>query len=158
MFSSTLIVICNSVNLTRSLVLLQTLQVVGLRSALRLQPSTPRPLSIASIITQFTVYPKNNITIRIPTSQPFTMCYHKYTHYHACTKHVPIHTHLCPKNVTEDATRVIFCEDYRTDQVTLTERCPYCPRRTATSNVAMVASKQVYLTPTARREDSYTAR
>ena len=33
------------------------------------------------------------------------MCYHKYTHYLKCTTHVPLHTHVCPKNVADDASR-----------------------------------------------------
>ncbi|TKA29419.1 hypothetical protein B0A54_16303 [Friedmanniomyces endolithicus] len=55
------------------------------------------------------------------------MCYHKYTHFNACSLHVPIHTHMCQKNLTEDATRVIFCEDYRTVRLRLQQKCPHCP-------------------------------
>lgn len=75
------------------------------------------------------------------------MCYHKYTHYHSCTAHVPMHTHLCPKNVTEDATRVIFCEEYRTVQSRLPGPCPYCTPRTAAVNLAVATNKLAYPTP-----------
>jgi hypothetical protein len=59
------------------------------------------------------------------------MCYHEYTHYRACNTHIPIHVHACPKNFTQDASRVIFCEDYKTIKVTLAEPCPYCTPRSA---------------------------
>ena len=35
------------------------------------------------------------------------MCYHKYIHYWTCTKHVPMHTHTCPKNVNNDPSRAL---------------------------------------------------
>jgi len=54
------------------------------------------------------------------------MCFHKYTHYLKCTTHVPLHTHVCPKNVTEDISRVIFCENYRAIRVNANEICPFC--------------------------------
>jgi hypothetical protein len=54
------------------------------------------------------------------------MCYHKYTHYLKCATHVPLHTHVCPKNVAEDISRVIFCENYRAVRVNANEVCPYC--------------------------------
>jgi hypothetical protein len=54
------------------------------------------------------------------------MCFHKYTHYLRCTTHVPLHTHMCPKNVTEDVSRVIFCENYRAIRVNANEVCPFC--------------------------------
>lgn len=54
------------------------------------------------------------------------MCFHKYTHYLKCATHVPLHTHVCPKNVTEDISRVIFCENYRAVRVNANEVCPFC--------------------------------
>jgi len=54
------------------------------------------------------------------------MCFHKYTHYIKCATHVPLHTHICPKNVTEDISRVIFCENYRAVRVNANEVCPFC--------------------------------
>lgn len=81
------------------------------------------------------------------------MCHQKYTHFSTCSKHVPIHTHstslpspssissrviivlmscvytVCPKNITEDITRIIFCEDYQTARIHSNEVCPYCPPR-----------------------------
>lgn len=75
------------------------------------------------------------------------MCYHKYTHYQTCALHVPMHTHMCPKNVTEDATRVIFCEDYQTMQVRLAQACPYCTPRSANANMSTGTAKQAYPTP-----------
>lgn len=54
------------------------------------------------------------------------MCFHKYTHYPKCATHVPLHTHICPKNVTEDISRVIFCENYRAVRVNANEVCPFC--------------------------------
>ncbi|KAK5110175.1 hypothetical protein LTR62_006171 [Meristemomyces frigidus] len=54
------------------------------------------------------------------------MCYHKYVHYGPCKQHIPFHTHVCPKNLNHDGTRVIFCEDYQTVQVVLREGCPHC--------------------------------
>ncbi|TKA81295.1 hypothetical protein B0A55_02861 [Friedmanniomyces simplex] len=65
------------------------------------------------------------------------MCYHKYTHYNACKAHIPMHTHMCQKNITEDATRVIFCEDYRTVQLRLKQSCPHCRPRSASSELLM---------------------
>jgi hypothetical protein len=50
------------------------------------------------------------------------MCFHKYTHYLKCTTHVPLHTHMCPKNVAEDISRVIFCENYRAIRVNAARR------------------------------------
>lgn len=54
------------------------------------------------------------------------MCYHKYTHYTHCGEHIPMHTHMCPKNITEDQTRVIFCEDYQAVRVEANADCPHC--------------------------------
>jgi hypothetical protein len=54
------------------------------------------------------------------------MCFHKYTHYLKCATHVPLHTHMCPKNATEDISRVIFCENYRAVRVNANEVCPFC--------------------------------
>jgi hypothetical protein len=59
-------------------------------------------------------------------THPPTMCFHKYTHYLKCTTHVPLHTHMCPKNVAEDISRVIFCENYRAIRVNANEVCPFC--------------------------------
>ena len=61
-----------------------------------------------------------------------TMCYHEYTHYITCTEHIPIHTHTCPKNVSDDPSRVIFCEDYKTVRLRSNDLCPHCPSRAAT--------------------------
>jgi hypothetical protein len=33
---------------------------------------------------------------------------------------------MCPKNVTEDISRVIFCENYRAIRVNANEVCPFC--------------------------------
>ena len=69
-------------------------------------------------------------------SHVLTMCFHQYTHYNDCkaaVKHVPMHTHLCEKNVTEDETRVIFCENYDTVRVNAPGPCPFCPARSLAS-------------------------
>ncbi|KAK3067707.1 hypothetical protein LTR53_015262 [Teratosphaeriaceae sp. CCFEE 6253] len=69
------------------------------------------------------------------------MCYHKYTHYGACKRHIHLHTHLCPKNVNDDQTRVLFCEDYTTVRVQLQDRCPHCsPRRSTASPASLTLS------------------
>lgn len=54
------------------------------------------------------------------------MCFHQYTHYLKCTTHVPLHTHVCPKNVADDISRVIFCENYKAIRVDANQVCPYC--------------------------------
>jgi len=87
---------------------------------------------------------------RVTKAKESAMCYHKYTHYQSCAAHVPIHTHICPKNIMQDATRVIFCEDYRTVQLKLPDPCPYCTPRTAAANMMATATttrKQDYPTP-----------
>lgn len=76
------------------------------------------------------------------------MCYHKYTHFKGCATHIPMHTHTCPKNFNEDATRVIFCEDYRTVQLRLPEPCPFCPPRSPAATLGIEGTKQPpYPTP-----------
>jgi hypothetical protein len=54
------------------------------------------------------------------------MCFHQYTHYLKCTTHVPLHTHVCPKNAADDISRVIFCENYKAIRVNVNEVCPFC--------------------------------
>ena len=54
------------------------------------------------------------------------MCFHQYTHYLQCTTHVPLHTHVCPKNAADDISRVIFCENYKAIRVNANELCPFC--------------------------------
>ena len=54
------------------------------------------------------------------------MCFHQYTHYLKCTTHVPLHTHVCPKNAADDISRVIFCENYKAIRVNINEVCPFC--------------------------------
>jgi len=54
------------------------------------------------------------------------MCFHQYTHYLKCTTHVPLHTHVCPKNVADDISRVIFCENYKAIRVNANQVCPFC--------------------------------
>jgi hypothetical protein len=54
------------------------------------------------------------------------MCFHQYTHYLKCTTHVPLHTHVCPKNAGDEISRVIFCENYKAIRVNVNEVCPFC--------------------------------
>lgn len=77
------------------------------------------------------------------------MCYHKYTHYSHCNNHIPMHTHMCPKNITEDQTRVIFCEDYQAVRVEAKADCPHCDvhqHRSATTPTSSTG-RQGYPTP-----------
>lgn len=69
------------------------------------------------------------------------MCFHKYTHYLKCKTHVPLHTHVCPKNIHEDISRVIFCENYKTTREDKDEPCPFClvPEKTQRLNDRKVA-------------------
>lgn len=76
------------------------------------------------------------------------MCYHQYTHFQSCRSHIPIHTHICPNNVTDDPTRVIFCSNYETFQIWLNEACPFCTQKTSSiSNCTMSVAKQAYPSP-----------
>ena len=54
------------------------------------------------------------------------MCYQEYTHFGACEKHIAMHIHICPKNLTESPSRVIFCEDYEIFRIYLDKICNYC--------------------------------
>lgn len=83
------------------------------------------------------------------------MCFHKYTHYQKCTAHVPLHTHMCPKNITEDVSRVIFCENYRAIRVNASETCPFCAvaeskkksKASAVQQAARVSGQAAYPSP-----------
>lgn len=79
------------------------------------------------------------------------MCFHKYTHYLKCTLHIPLHTHVCPKNVADDASRVIFCENYQAIRVDLNEACPFCTRSQQKSNAAAPAIGRT----NAKSQDAY---
>lgn len=80
-------------------------------------------------------------------TQDSTMCYHKYTHYASCIEHVPMHTHLCPKNLTEDLTRVIFCEDYQAVRSSTNSPCPYCLPRSTVTTPTTASGRYAYPTP-----------
>jgi len=81
------------------------------------------------------------------------MCFHQYTHYQKCTTHVPLHTHVCPKNVADDISRVIFCENYKAIRVNANEVCPFCSSTDKAKAIpggnraAAGASQQAYPSP-----------
>lgn len=81
------------------------------------------------------------------------MCYHKYTHFGVCTLHVPMHTHTCPKNINEDAARVLYCEDYQTIRVKIGLHCPYCLAMSAPPTSSQSTANQAYPSPPC--EDGY---
>lgn len=84
---------------------------------------------------------------RPPALSPFIMCYHKYTHYPHCDQHIPMHTHMCPKNITDDQTRVIFCEDYQAIRVEARSGCPHCEHQHSQHHQTRASSSFV-TTPT----------
>ncbi|EMC98627.1 hypothetical protein BAUCODRAFT_376140 [Baudoinia panamericana UAMH 10762] len=70
------------------------------------------------------------------------MCYHRYTHYPGCNKHTPMHVHMCGKNVNEDLTRVLYCEDYCTVQLEVETACPHCGPKATMPDIVMGSSAQ----------------
>jgi len=63
------------------------------------------------------------------------MCYHRYTHFANCATHIPLHTNACPKNVEGEASRVIFCADYKAIQFVSDQACPFCSPSTSVGRV-----------------------
>jgi hypothetical protein len=55
---------------------------------------------------------------------------------------------MCPKNIIEDQTRVIFCEDYQTYRVDAKVACPHCDERLASvTTSAPSPARPAYPTP-----------
>ncbi|KXS94436.1 hypothetical protein AC578_3542 [Pseudocercospora eumusae] len=82
-----------------------------------------------------------------PRSSSAIMCYHEYTHFPRCEVHVPMHTHMCPKNVMNDQTRAIFCEDYQIVQVKTTYSCPHCEIAQSVTTPTSSNGRLAYPTP-----------